>query len=246
MGERWADRGPQLARLSERRRTADSQGPADRALLDFLLVLGEVLDPDLDDAAARQALDGLVARIAEDPSPRGVVRALSEKGFGGAGRTFLSWRNSSPAHTLVAGSGLPLTLGLITVVAAAEAGVSLDLIGLPFHVVVGCPTEDGPAMGESFSGHDTYIDALVPSLCDRTTLEQIVERNSRGRLSLDPSMLAVMTAGDVIARVMNNLENAANAGRDLPLLGLVRVIRAVIGSQDAPDRSGAAARHLLN
>jgi hypothetical protein len=62
-----------------------------------------------------------------------------------------------------------------------------------------------------------------------------------------------MSNRDVLVRVFNNLENAANAGRDLPLLGLVRVARATFDSRlaavqgfDAAGRSGPASRHMLN
>ena len=254
MGERWTDRGRQLAELGELASQVTADGPVDELLFRTLLSLSQVLDPEVDTGACVDRLHRISERISADGSPRGVVRSLMESGFGGAGARYLSWRNSSVAHALLSGNGLPLTLGVITIVAAASAGCRLDLIGLPFHVVVGCPIADGDSHPLAQPRrHDAFIDALVPSVCDLSALEGIVARNSRGRLQFDAAMLAVMSNRDVLVRVLNNLENAANAGRDLPLLGLVRVARAMFDSRlatvqgfDAAGRSGPASRHMLN
>jgi len=254
VGERWTDRGRELALLTDRLQHLTPDGGVDDALFDLLLTLGRVFDPEVDLAKAVATIDRLSERISSDPSPRGVVRSLMESGIGGAGPSFLSWRNSSVAHALLTGHGLPLTLGAITVVAGGRVGCQLELIGLPFHVVVGCPVGEGTSeTADGSPRYDAFIDALVPSVCDVHALETLVERNSRGRLRLEPSMLAVMSNRDVLVRVLNNLENAANAGRDLPLLGLVRVVRAVAysvlsasGESEASGRSSPSGRHMLN
>ncbi|MGA1061621.1 MAG: transglutaminase family protein [Ilumatobacteraceae bacterium] len=214
MGERWTDRGRELTLVADRLQHLTPDGEVDDTLFDVLLILGRVLDPEVDLAKAVATSDRLSERISSDPSPRGVVRSLMESGIGGAGPSFLSWRNSSVAHALLSGHGLPLTLGAITVVAAGRVGCQLELIGLPFHVVVGCPVGEGTS---------------------------------------ETAMLAVMSNRDVLVRVLNNLENAANAGRDLPLLGLVRVVRAVAysvlsasGESEASGRSSPSGRHMLN
>lgn len=254
MGKCWTDRGRELSLLADRLQHLTPNGGVDDALFDVLLTLGRVFDPEIDLEAAVATIDRLSERISSDPSPRGVVRSLMESEIGGAGPSFLSWQNSSVAHALLSGHGLPLTLGAITVIAAGRAGCRLELIGLPFHVVVGCPIREGTSeIADGSPRHDAFIDALVPSVRDVRALETLVERNSRGRLRLDPSMLAVMSHRDVLVRVLNNLENAANAGRDLPLLGLVRVVRAVAdsvlsapGESEDSGRSSPSGRHMLN
>ena len=74
----------------------------------------------------------------------------------------------------------------------------------------------------------------------------MVGRYSSGRIAFDRSMLTTMTAGEVLVRVFNNLENAANVGRDTPLLGLVRVARRSLTVTTSAQGSPRPSLHLLN
>jgi len=231
MRARWADREGSLAVFDRHVSRVDPASPPDEHLLEALLALGAVIDALVDLAEVRRRIDDLRGDLANLDEPTEVVRALLRAGLGG--RTRFSWRGASVAHTVLDGAGLPLTLGLVTVVAApADAG--LRLVGMPFHVVIGC------------SEADTFIDPVEPALCDSVALSDMVGRYSSGRIAFDRSMLTTMTAGEVLVRVFNNLENAANVGRDTPLLGLVRVARRSLTVTSSAQGSPRPSLHLLN
>ncbi|MGA1704831.1 MAG: hypothetical protein ACO4A1_07890, partial [Ilumatobacteraceae bacterium] len=72
MGERWTDRGRELALLTDRLQQLTPDGGVDDALFDLLLTLGRVFDPEVDLEKAVATSDRLSERISSDPSPRGV------------------------------------------------------------------------------------------------------------------------------------------------------------------------------
>ena len=231
MRARWADREGSLAVFDRHVSRVDPSSPPDNHLLEALLALGAVIDATVDLAMVRRRTDDLRGDLADADEPTEVLRVLLRAGLGG--RTRFSWRAASVAHTVLDGAGLPLNLGLVTVV-AAPASAGLRLVGMPFHVVIGCPEPD------------TFIDPMAPALCDAMALSDMVRHYSSGRVAFDRSMLTTMTAGEVLTRVFNNLENAANVGRDTPLLGLVRVARRSLAITTSPQGSTRSSLHLLN
>jgi len=220
-----------MAVLGERVERFVAGDPPSEDLLETMFALGAVIDPTVDLGESRRRFELLRSEMADCADAAGIVRALMRVGLGGRAR--FCWRSASPVHALLSGAGLPLTVGLLAVIAAPDR-TSLRLVGMPFHVVIGC--------GEP----DRFIDPVVPALCDPMALASMVEQYSSGRLNFDESMLTTMTSGDVVTRVFNNLENAANAGRDLPLLGLVRMARRVAGALESEQRPTQDTLHLLN
>lgn len=73
MGERWTDRGRELALLTDRLQHLTPDGGVDDALFDLLLTIGRVFDPEVDLAKAVATIDRLSERISSDPSPLSLI-----------------------------------------------------------------------------------------------------------------------------------------------------------------------------
>ena len=125
------------------------------------LLLSRTVHPDLDIGACCAQLDALAVRcrelIVEPASVRDKCRALNrvlfhEHGFHGNTEHYADPLNSFLDQVLARRKGLPITLSIVYLLVADRIGLSLEPIGLPGHVLVGCYAEDLPFYIDPFNG----------------------------------------------------------------------------------------------
>ncbi len=96
-------------------------------------------------------------------------------------------------------AGLPITLSVIYLEIGWRLNLPLDGIGLPGHFIVRHTGPDGVR----------YIDPFHRGrLLSTVDCQRLVAELSDGQLALQPSMLAPVTARQILARMLNNLKNA--------------------------------------
>ncbi len=115
----------------------------DPDLLEGALLIAQVAEPGEDAAPATRRIEALAARVLQARRRDGtgyeaLLRVLFEEdGLRGDTDSYDDPANSSVAHVLAAGRGMPITLSIIVIEVARRAGLALFGIGLPGHFIVG-------------------------------------------------------------------------------------------------------------
>jgi regulator of sirC expression with transglutaminase-like and TPR domain len=132
--------------LPERfRRLAAADAVEKIDLFEGALLVSELVDPDEDLEAARNAVAELAGRVRarrdEGKAPHEALSEVlfTEEGFAGDAESYDQPSNSSVARVLARRTGMPITLSIVTIEVARLAGIRVTGVGLPGHFVVGGP-----------------------------------------------------------------------------------------------------------
>jgi regulator of sirC expression with transglutaminase-like and TPR domain len=163
--------------------------------------------PELDVSRYLAQLDEMGAafrgRVGANPGPVTLVRVLNgylfeEEGFRGNDQDYYDPRNSFLNDVLDRKTGIPITLSTVYMEVARRAGLVVDGVGLPGHFIV---KVTGPR-------HDILIDpfhrgALLSEEDCQRRLDRVY---GRGKVKMEPQMLARVDRKHVLARMLRNLK----------------------------------------
>ncbi|MFN2426206.1 MAG: transglutaminase family protein [Candidatus Binatia bacterium] len=146
-------------------------------------------------AALRQDARIAVERAAHhDPVDALIELIFDEQGFDGDRENYYDPRNSFLNDVLERRRGIPITLSVVLLEAAAGAGVPLAGVGFPGHFIVCHPPSE------------RYIDVFRRGLVlDRPALLELLRRQGLGPDAWRDDFLAPVGRAQMLARMLNNL-----------------------------------------
>lgn len=212
------------------------RGDADRRMLEFLaeedpdLELGayhieRIWNPDLDDAACREALDDLAgdARpiLARAGSPRARIESFArymtqDQGFRGNTERFYHTHNSFISRILKRRVGIPISLSVVYLLVARRLDLPLRGVGMPYHFLV--RYEEDPFR--------IYVDPFSSGRL--MTADDCAQFLRKCQLDLLPRHLAPVTNRDMLRRMICNLLRiCTSSGRRTEAQRLTRYVEAL-------------------
>jgi regulator of sirC expression with transglutaminase-like and TPR domain len=169
------------------------------------LLVAELVDPTEDLDAARSEVAALASRVREriaaNEEPVEALRQVlfAEAGFRGDQESYDEPENSSVARVVASRRGMPITLSILTVEVARQAGLQLSGVGLPGHFVVG-----GEALPE-----ETYLDPFDGGVVrNRDSVARRVSAVFGTALTLPDEIFAPDTERAILSRVLSNLRRS--------------------------------------
>jgi regulator of sirC expression with transglutaminase-like and TPR domain len=189
------------------------------ALLEAAVAIGQCADPGLDTQAVLGEVDALAERLRrrlpQDASEMQRLRLLNqfffkELGFGGNVNDFYAPDNSYVHRVLATRRGIPITLALVYIELASQAGLSASGVGFPGHFLVKLRLTAGEVILDPFDGKSLSREALD---------ERLMPFRNRADLVGDadtPLGLFLQSAQprDIIARVLRNLKDVHRQSAD--------------------------------
>ena len=196
--------------------------------LDRVLAVIASVDPE-QPPTETEVVDGIDELAAGCPDGDGLTGLLGhlfgEAGFVANRADYYDPSNSLIHRVLERRRGIPLSLGAVAVEVGRRHGVDLHLVGMPGHVLLGHPGDQGPWYDPFAAGIELDEDACAGIFASV---------NPNG--TFDRRMLAPMPAAAVTVRTLNNLRVAyasrGMADRLVPVLEL----RANLPSGTLADR----------
>lgn len=174
-------------------------------LFEGALLLSALIEPSEDLEAARRAAAALAARVSEAVA-RGekgfpaLCRVLfTEEGFRGDEEAYDLPTNSSVARVLARHRGMPITLSIVAVEVARQAGLRLTGVGLPGHFVVGGPDLPEGMFLDPFDGGALY---------EAEGLSRRLASIFGSPVPLSPQLLEPDPPRAILARVLGNLRRS--------------------------------------
>lgn len=152
------------------------------------LIVARIIDAKSDAAWAR----GEIGKLAEtasagEASPTGVVAALREAGFEGAGERYYEVENSVLDHVLRTRRGIPISLAMVLMGVARKLGLDALGVNFPRHFLV------------------TIGDLLVdPYRMEATTIAACREWLRANRVAEDGAF-NIAAPEDIVLRMLNNV-----------------------------------------
>lgn len=218
--ERAAARRTAVSRFTELVASCDEPIPLDEAAL----LIAACDHPPLDVVGQLARLDE-IAGDCPSPTPEAIVRHLvGHVGLGGEVESYDAPDNSFIDRVLDRGTGLPITLAVITIEVARRLGVPLVGVGLPGHFIVGvCDESDArhpaatPGRFIDMFGGGTFLDAS-----DARRLYRSLDGGSH---RWDDSWLRPVSARLILIRMLNNLKGSFQRRGDLVGLHWVMTMR---------------------
>jgi regulator of sirC expression with transglutaminase-like and TPR domain len=184
------------------RRLAQERDPD---LFEGALLIAQIADPGKDTGPARERVEALASRVRQSREQEGTgYEALlgvlfDEEDLRGDTETYDDPRNSSVAHVLDSGRGMPITLSIVVIEVARRAGLALSGVGLPGHFVVG-----GPDLRD---GH--YLDPFDGGkLRDARAVAHRVGTVFGSPVELPPEAFLPDSARAILTRVLFNLRRS--------------------------------------
>ncbi len=184
-------------------------------LFDAALAMGRIADTSLDLAAARAALDGLCAAVADELSRdsdldrvAALNRALFDRrGFSGNREQYGDPRNGYLHETVARRCGLPITLALVYLAAGRRSGLTLEGVGFPGHFLV--------RVGEP-PDRFQYLDPFNGgSEIPREALAGLLRRQGGDPERQLEMFLAAVTPRQILARMLMNLKSMYRERREM-------------------------------
>ena len=171
--------------------------------------------------------DRLCKRIPADAAPLQRLRLLNryffqELGFAGNVNDYYDPRNSYLPDVLQTRRGIPLTLALLYIELATQAGLHAQGVSFPGHFLVKLRLPRGEVIIDPFNGQSL----------SRTELDDMLQplRAGRGRADDDEAPLGLYlqpaSPRDVVARLLRNLREIHRSADDLERL--VAVLRRLV------------------
>ena len=175
-------------------------------LVEKCLKLAQVLEyPGLD-------MDGYVRKISRigrqlgesvggEKSPAYRISALNEHlfgsmGFAGDAEDYYNPKNNYLNEVVDRRSGMPIALSVLYAEVAKSAGIGLEIVGFPGHVMV---RHGGGMLLDPYNGGRPV---------GRGDLQGMLDESFGGRVEFEPRFLDVMGTGQVLARLARNLKNS--------------------------------------
>jgi regulator of sirC expression with transglutaminase-like and TPR domain len=208
--EREAARRAAIERFTRTVTAADGQLPLDEAAL----LIAACDHPPLDVIGQLARLDDIAGRC-PSPTPEGIVRHLvHDVGLGGDVESYDAPENSFIDRVLDRGSGLPITLAVITIEVARRLGVHLVGVGMPGHFLVGVSSDD--PLSTSRSTPERFIDMFRGGeFLDVEAARRLHRSFDPGADQWDEVWLRPVSSRLILIRMLNNLKGAYLRRRDL-------------------------------
>ncbi|MBE0548066.1 MAG: transglutaminase family protein [Rubrivivax sp.] len=195
-------------------------------VLEAAVAVAQDDNPGLDVQGVLAHIDGLAdrlcRRIPADAAPLQRLRLLNryffqELGFAGNVNDYYDPRNSYLPEVLQTRRGIPLTLALLYIEMATQAGLHAQGVSFPGHFLVKLRLPRGEVIIDPFNGRSlsrAELDALLQPL-----------RTERGLVDDDEAPLGLFlqaaSARDVVARLLRNLREIHRGADDLERLAAV-------------------------
>jgi regulator of sirC expression with transglutaminase-like and TPR domain len=194
-----------------------ARSPDDNLALCALL-MARVAYPDLDPDPCLDALDrmGATARdhveigLGGAPSRRRHLRVVTEfvygqLGFVGNEEQYDDPRNSLLNDVLARRTGIPITLALVFIAVARQAGLRVDGINFPGHFLVRC---DAGQVDEA-DREPLVIDPFhAGSVLSEADCARLLKRHLGDEAVLDPALLRSARKREILLRMLLNLKRA--------------------------------------
>ena len=193
------------------------------------------LDPQTVLAQIDALADTLLRRIPADAGALQRLRLLNryffeELGFAGNVNDYYDPRNSYLPQVVATRRGIPLTLALLYVELATQAGLTAAGVSFPGHFLVKLHMPRGEVVIDPFTGHSLSREQLDERLAPF--------RRQRGLVGDFEAPLGLFLQAapprDVLARLLHNLKEIHRAGEDWPRLLAVQQ-RLVLLLPDASE-----------
>lgn len=193
------------------------------SLLEAAVSLGQDDNPQLDTQAVLHQIDTLALRLKQrvpaDAGPRQRLRLLNqfffnELGFAGNVNNYYDPANSLLAAVLETRRGIPITLALLYIEFAAQAGLTARGVSFPGHFLVKIKLSEGEVVIDPFTGQSL----------SRERLDELLQPYRRrqgltGDLDVPLSLfLQAASPRDVLARMLRNLKEIHRSSADWPRL----------------------------
>ena len=173
-------------------------------LFEGALLISALIDPSEDLEDARRRVASLAARVAAAGAGERPFAALrrvlfTEEGFSGDEESYDLPSNSSVARVVARRRGMPITLSIVTVEVARQAGLRLTGVGLPGHFVVGGPDLPEGMFLDPFDGGALY---------EAAGLSRRLAAIFGSPIALPPEILQPDPPRAILARVLANLRRS--------------------------------------
>ena len=210
-------------------------------LLEAAISLAQDDHPRLDVQAVLAEVDGLARRlrqrIAVDTAPTQRLRLLvhffhGELGFAGNLNNYYEADNSYIHRVLETRRGLPITLAVLLLELAEQAGLRAAGVAFPGHFLVKCRIGLGEVVIDPFTGESLSATRLDERLA-------VYRHGSElpGDLELPLEFfLRAATPRQILARMLRNLKEVHRAAQDWPRLLAVQQRLVVLLPGDAAER----------
>jgi len=210
-------------------------------LLEAAVSLAQDDHPGLDLQAVLADVDGLARRLSEriarDAAPAQRLRLLThffhrELGFAGNLNNYYAADNSYVHRVLETRRGLPITLAVLLLELAEQAGLRAAGVAFPGHFLVKCKIGLGEAVIDPFTG-----ESLSPSRLDERLA--LYRRGSGLPDDLDLPLeffLRAATPRQILARMLRNLKEVHRAAEDWTRLLAVQQRLVILLPGDPAER----------
>ncbi len=210
-------------------------------LLEAAISLAQDDHPQLDVQAVLAGVDRLARRlrerIARDAAPAQRLRLLThffhgELGFAGNLNNYYAADNSYVHRVLETRRGLPITLAVLLLELAEQAGLRASGVAFPGHFLVQCKVGLGEAVIDPFTG-----ESLSPSRLD----ERLALYRQGSGLPDDLELpleffLRAATPRQILARMLRNLKEVHRVAEDWPRLLAVQQRLVLLLPGDPAER----------
>jgi regulator of sirC expression with transglutaminase-like and TPR domain len=189
------------------------------SLLEAAIAVAQDEVPDLDPQSVLLQIDALSARLRQripsDAVPLQRLRFVNrfffqELGFAGNVNDYYDTRNSYLHEVLVSRRGIPITLALLYVEFATQAGLEARGVSFPGHFLVKLRMPRGEVIIDPFSGHSLSREELEDRLGPY--------RHQRGLVGDFEAPLGLFLQAapprDVLARLLRNLKEIHRTAED--------------------------------
>lgn len=195
--------------------------------LEAAAAVAQVEDPQLDPQAVLDEVDALAdrlrRRIPADAAPLQRLRLVNryffeELGFAGNINDYYSARNSVLHEVLRTRRGIPITLALVYIEIANQAGLSASGVSFPGHFLIKLRMPRGDVILDPFSGHSLSREELDERLAPYRR-----QRGLTGDFEIPLAMfLQTASPREVVARLLRNLKSIHREAQDWPRLVAVQ------------------------
>jgi regulator of sirC expression with transglutaminase-like and TPR domain len=214
-------------------------------VLEAAVAVAQDENPGLDVQGVLAQIDGLADRLRRrlpaDAAPLQRLRLLNryffqELGFAGNVNDYYDPRNSYLPDVLATRRGIPLTLALLYIELATQAGLKAQGVSFPGHFLVKLRLPRGEVIIDPFNGQSLSREALEERLQPL--------RAQRGLVGDDEVPLGLFLqaapARDVVARLLRNLREIHRSAGDLERLAAIQQRLVILLPQAWEERRDLA------
>jgi regulator of sirC expression with transglutaminase-like and TPR domain len=196
------------------------------------LLIAELEYAELDISRYTSMLDAMAAGVQTgegETQLAALTRHLFvDLGFHGNQEAYYDPRNSYLNDVLERRTGIPITLSLVFIEVGRRIGLNIQGVGFPGHFLV---RTRGP------SGEELILDPFHGGVAlDRDELEERLKQVSGADAKLDPEHFLPATKRQVLARMLNNLRQIHQQGRDSARASAVAELLALLDPGASPGR----------